>query len=166
MDIKFTHTNVLKMYVCNENWVPKKYRGSYKKLIPKDELDYNSWWYLHGELESIVGYDKAYTINCKSAGYSKETVNYSCICGNTVKELSSDGRLTRWEMHVNGIIPVQVKGVDEPCVGYFWTIEHSDIFYEGISYPYWDQRGLVCLESDVVGRKYAEECMRRNAEHL
>lgn len=151
------NANVLKMNVDGEPWVPKKYRGNYK-AVPKDELDCNSWWYLHGKLESLVGYDKAYTTNCKTAGYAKETINWSSIGGNTVRELREDGRLTRWEMHVNGIIPVEVKGVKEPCVGYFWTEEWSPVWYEGISYPHWLQRGLVCLESDTEACAYAQEC--------
>ena len=157
MSKKENRAKTLKMCVDSESWVPKEFTGDYKS-VPKDELDYNSWWYLHGELESLVGYDKAYTTNCKTAGYSKESINWSCIRGNNVAKVRDDEPITRWEMHVNGIIPVKVKGVDEICVGYFWTTEHSPVYYEGVPYPHWEQRGLVCLASDEKGRAYAQKC--------
>ena len=166
MDEKFTNDTVLEMYVWDESWVPEKYHGAYDS-VPKDELDRNSWWYLHGKIEKLVGYDKAYTTNCKSAGYSRETVNWSCIRGNNeVSELHDDGRLTRWEMYVNGIIPVRIKGVNELCVGYFWTIDYSPIIYENAKYPHWQQRGLVCLESDEEARDYARKCMQEEKHFL
>lgn len=145
---------VLKLCAYDEPWVESKYKGDYKS-VPKDERGYNSWWYLHGELEYLVGYDKAYPINCKSSGNAKETINWSEISHSKVKQLRDDGNLTRWEIHINGIIPVQVKGVDKPCVGYFWTTNEHDIEWEGKKYPYWEQRGLVCLESDSEGREDA-----------
>ena len=39
--------NTLKLIVSNENLDD----------IPAEERDWNSWWYLHGELENLVGYD-------------------------------------------------------------------------------------------------------------
>ena len=147
---------ILKLCVFDEPWVESKYKGDYKS-VPKDERGYNSWWYLHGELDCLVGYDKAYPINCKSSGNAKETINWSEISHSKVKQLRDDGNLTRWEIHINGIIPVQVKGVDKPCIGYFWTTNEHNIEWEGKKYPYWEQRGLVCLESDSESRKYALE---------
>ena len=148
--------NILKFCVLDESWVDSKHKGDYKS-VPKDDRGYNWWWYLHGELDCLVGYDKAYPINCKSSGNAKETINWSEISCSKVKQLRDDGNLTRWEIYINGIIPVQVKGVDKPCIGYFWTTNEHDIEWEGKKYPYWEQRGLVCLESDSEGRKYALE---------
>lgn len=161
--------SVLKLCVDNVSWVPKEFAGTeeqYRKAKEDNELDFNSMWYLHGELESLVGYDKAWAINCKSAGYSLESINYSCISGGNVRELADDNKLTRWEMHVNDIIPVKVKGVDEPCLGYFWTIEYSPVYYEGKAYPHWQQRGLVCLKSDMEGRVYAMKCYEKRNDIL
>ena len=159
----------LKLCVDNVNWVPKEFAGTkkqYQKAKQENELDFNSMWYLHGELERLVGYDKAWAINCKSAGYSLESINWSYIRGENVFELADNNKLTRLEMHVNDIIPVQVKGVDEPCLGYFWTIEYSPVYYEGKAYPHWQQRGLVCLESDQKGRAYAMECYEKHRDIL
>ena len=40
-------------------------------------------------------------------------------------------------MCLDGIVPVEIEGIPDLCVGYFWTIEH----YEG----YWSQRGWCVL---------------------
>lgn len=157
--------SVLEVTVDDASWVDKKHRGDYES-VPKDELDFNNWWYLHGKLEDLVGYDKAYTTNCRSAGYSKQVINYSCIKGGKVRELREDGNLFRYEMHLNGIVPVKVKGVEEQCIGYFWTTEWGEAEYDGQCYEIWRQRGLVCLESDKEGREYALSKMRAKADSL
>lgn len=156
---------VLEVTVDDASWVDKKHRGDYES-VPKDELDFNNWWYLHGKLEDLVGYDKAYTTNCRSAGYSKQVINYACIKGGKVRELREDGNLLRYEMHLNGIVPVKVKGVEERCIGYFWTTEWGEAEYDGRLYEIWRQRGFVCLESDKEGREYALSKMRTKADSL
>lgn len=145
--------NTLEMIVDAEPWVAIKSKTKYED-IQKDERDNNSWWYLHGELEEFVGYDKATTTNCKSAGYSRETVNWSSIRGTKVEEICEDG-LTRWEMYANGIIPVKIEGIEKPCVGYFWTANECSIFYKGKKYPHWNQRGLVVFKDDAEANAYA-----------
>lgn len=157
--------NVLEVVVDDASWVDKKHRGDYES-VPKDELDFNNWWYLHGKLEDLVGYDKAYTTNCRSAGYSKQVINYACIKGGKVRELREDGNLLRYEMHLNGIVPVKVKGVEEPCIGYFWTIVLTEVQYEGELYTIYRQRGLVCLESDQEGREYALTAFKEKRRDL
>lgn len=156
--------NVLEVVVDNASWVDAKYTMDYDS-IPRDELGHGAW-YLHGELESLVGYDIAYATNCKTAGYSRQTINYSCISGSKVCELREDGNLMRYEMHLDGIVPVKVKGVEERCVGYFWTVELTDAQYEGVSYTIYEQRGLVCLESDKEGREYALSAFKERRNHL
>lgn len=155
----------LKMSVDDVAWVEKKYTSDYES-VPKEELDHNSWWYLHGELESLVGYDKAFTLNCKSAGYSRETINWAILSGTRVKKLHEDGVATRFEMYVNGVIPVEVTGVTQPCVGYFWVTEEREVEFDGEYYPVWCQRGLVVLESDWESRKYAMEKMSERTTQL
>lgn len=157
--------NVLEVTVDSVSWVDKKHCGDYES-VPKDELDFNNWWYLHGKLEDLIGYDKAYTTNCKSAGYSRQQINYSCISGRKVRELREDGNLMRYEMHLDGIVPVKVKGVDERCVGYFWTKELTETEYEGKQYTIWQQRGLICLESDKDGREYALSAFKEKRDSL
>lgn len=132
--------------------------------IPAEERDWNSWWYLHGELEKIVGYDKATTINCKSAGYSRETINAGEIHGSDVINLSPNLPCTM--MYINGIVPVEIEGISEPCVGYFWTTNNRKISWQGKEYDFWDQRGLVCLKSDQKGCKYAEKKYKEKSKIL
>lgn len=145
--------NVLHLCVCDESWVPPQYKGDYHS-VPRDELDRNSGWYLHGELENLVGYDKAYTTNCKTMGHSRQSLDWHVIRGHEA-EVHDPDHPYRWGMYVNDIIPVQVQGVDEPCVGYFWTVDEPPITWHGQEFPLWCQRGLVCLESDTPARLYA-----------
>lgn len=134
--------------------------------IPEDERDNNSWWYLHGKLEDFCGYDKAITTNCKSCGFSRETVDWSSIRGDNVVKVCNENKLTRWEMHLNGIVPVTVEGVDKPCVGYFWTAEEHEVYYKGKAYPHWKQRGLVVFEDDCEAREYAQKQYNEKSEKL
>ena len=98
--------------------------------IPPEEKEYSSFWYLHGELENLVEYDKAMVSNLTEGGCGKA----STVFGYT--------------MSVEGIIPVEIEGISEPCIGYFWTVQTDN--------SSWIQRGLVCLKSDVGSCKYAE----------
>lgn len=157
--------NTLKMIVDQEPWVAIKSKTKYED-IPKDEKDHNGWWYLHGKLDEFVGYDKATTTNCHSAGYSKQTVNWAQISGTRVDHLMNDGELLRWEMCVDGIIPVEIEGIDKPCIGYFWTTDHHNIIYNEKEYPYWMQRGLVCFEDDEKGREDALKKYYNKAKSL
>jgi hypothetical protein len=121
--------------------------------INRDERDNNSWWYLHGELEDIVCFDKGTMVNCKTLGYSKPTVDWISIYNGVVEEVRSNN--PRWCAHINGIIKVKCIGIDEPCLGIFWTTRDRDVEWKGKMYPCWSQRGLVCLASDIEGLQYA-----------
>lgn len=125
--------------------------------IPKEERDWSPYWYLHGELESLVGYDRAIAVNCKSNGYSKQTINWSEIVDNEVTEVFDED--PHYVMYINGIVPVEVDGLDRPCLGFFWVSEEEPIYWMGKKYTYWKQRGLVCLESDKEGCEYAKKLM-------
>lgn len=131
--------------------------GTDKKLenIPAEERDNNSWWYLHGDLTDITGYDKATTINCKSGGFSKDTINWSEITGDIVNSISED--IPTSQMCFTGVVDVEIEGIKEHCIGYFWTVNHRTIYWENKPYQYWEQRGLVCLKSDTKGCEYAKK---------
>lgn len=103
---------------------------NYEDIDPT-EREYASWWYLHGKLQDLVGYDKATVTNLKEGNFGKLSKEYGYM------------------MCVDGIIPVEIEGVSEPCVGYFWTVKRTD--------DWWDQRGLVCFKSDTEGCEYAEK---------
>lgn len=155
-------TNTLKIVAWNvngESFSKTKYED-----VPKDERDNNSWWYLHGKLEDEVGFDKAFATNCKSAGYSKETLDWSSIKGNQVTEVFSE--TPRLCIYANGEIPVEVEGIDKPCIGFFWTTEEKEIFWKYKSYPYWSQRGLVCFADDEKACEYARKKMKEKSNFI
>lgn len=137
---------------CKDKELNTKCNQLYES-INKKEVD-GSWWYLHGDLEDKISYDQGVAYNYVELGLYKETPDWSMIRGNEVTELHSNE--LRKRMYFNGIIDVEVFGINEPCVGYFWTVDKSDITnLDGKKYPHWEQRGLVCLKSDKQGCEYA-----------
>ena len=131
--------------------------------IPVDERDNNSWWYLHGQLESDVHFDKATAVNCKTAGYSRETINWKEICGDTVTKVEKNGSMCIHRMYINGEVPVEIEGIDKACVGFFWTEDCEDVQWKNKKYPHWNQRGLVCYADDTEACEYAREKMNERA---
>jgi hypothetical protein len=97
-------------------------------------------------------------------GYTKDTIDWISLRGNVVEEIRSEK--PRHTIYINGIIPVKCFGIEEPCVGYFWTIDKEDIIYKGNKYPHWKQRGLVCLESDENARKWALKKYQEKSDFL
>ena len=120
--------NTLKLIACWKQEKPKGTRGF--DDIPPEEREYAGLWYLHGALESLVGYDKAIVTNLKEGNFGKPHSEFG------------------YSMCIDDIVHVEIEGVPEPCIGYFWTTKTGE--------NSWVQRGLVCLVSDVEGRKYAE----------
>ena len=149
--------NTLKMTAYHVDGTLHESKYKSENEVPEEEMCHNSWWYLHGELQDEVGYDKAITTNCNSAGYSKETIDWSSIRGNVVTEVFKDR--TRPVMYVNGEISVEVEGFDRPCIGFFWTADEHNITWNGKEYPHWKQRGLVCFADDEEACKYARKLM-------
>lgn len=125
------------------------------KSIPEKDTDNNSWWYLHGRLEEMIGFDKAVVINCSDEEVSSPTIAFSRIDGDQVTSVRHEEPWYR--MCYNGVTDVKVEGVEESCIGFFWTDNHHDVFYKGETYPMWDQRGYVCLKSDEEACKWAAE---------
>ena len=106
--------------------------GKYNKeldSVPLEETDNAGYWYLHGQLAGITGHDKAVMTNCNTLGLLRET-----------NQTYSNGKPCR-KLHLNGVFDCRVMGVDEPCRGYFYTIDEGE--------KKWTQRGLVCLQSDI-----------------
>lgn len=87
------------------------------------EGNYNNWWYLDGKLEELVGYDKA-------SFYDTPGI--------------FDEKGCSW---IEGECKVEVKGINESCVGCFWISGYR-------------QRGLVVLESDTEALRNARVSMR------
>lgn len=124
--------------------------------INNDETDNSPWWYLHGDLEEKIGYDKGIAINCREIGISFPTINWRGLRGSEVIEID-ESRPEINVMHFTGVINVEIDGLDEPCVGFFWVTNERIVQYKDKLYPMWEQRGLVCLKSDKEAIEYAQE---------
>ena len=126
--------------------------------ISVEERDWNSWWYLHGELEGVVHYDKATVTNCLSGGFAKETINFGSVAGDKVESLIE--WRPRHMMCFDGVVDVEIEGIDKLCKGYFWTDRYQTVYWEGKPYKIWEQRGLVCFADDTEACEYAMRKMR------
>lgn len=154
-EIKATIKGVLKMIpITPDGDGYKKYNN-----IPLNERDNNSWWYLDGELVSLVGYDGAAVTNCKSGGFGIETINPLEIEDDQVEKIDEENP-THYMIRLDGIVEVEVEGIDKPCIGFFWTTDHQTIYYDDKPYEWWRQRGLVCLKSDTEAIKCAQRKYR------
>lgn len=115
-----------------------KHLNKYTEALGKDEnTTISSWWYLHGELEDEVGFDKGAFLNLeedmveiKNCYFNGNDKYFDVVC---LKE---------------GVYDVEVIGFDKPCVGYFWITNISNI-------P--ECRGLVCFKDDKEAVEYAEK---------
>lgn len=119
--------------------VPAGYPGEREELpYSKDRLFYGDRWYLHGLLEDLFGYDKAWFLDLP-------------------EKYLVDRYIDRYEFKesfINGIVECQVEGYDGPCTGYFWVTP------DGI------QRGLVCSNSDMEANKDAKERYEKRVTYL
>lgn len=115
-----------------------KHLNKYTDALDKDEnITISNWWYLHGELEEAVGYDKGAFLNLEEDMIEIKNCyfngNKRCFDVVYLKE---------------GIYDVEVIGFDKPCVGYFWISNFNRI-------P--ECRGLVCFKDDKKAIEYAEK---------
>lgn len=133
--------------------------------IDKNEIDNNSWWYLDCKLESEVGYDKAVAINCKSLGLSKKTIRWKKIRGNKCTDYVEGDH---YEMYFNGIIDVKIRGINKPCVGFFWVTGETECFLKDTkeTFQHWQQRGLVVFADDAVSYIHAYEAYKERTTVL
>lgn len=131
----------------------------------REETDNNSWWYLHGQLEHEVGFDKGKFINCKSMNLSRETIDWKTIKGDTVTEVREN--FTRYELYADGEFEVEVLGFpDRPAIFVAWVVEYGPVYYNNTPYPHWQQRGLVVFKDDKKALEYARESRRKRANWL
>ena len=93
-------------------------------------------FYLHGKLEEIIGYDLCVVVNESDLDLEEYPVYHTST--RLVKHclLKDEGRFE-----------VEVKGINEKCVGYFWKEISEDEDRPGI-YTRATQRGYICLKSD------------------
>lgn len=141
----------------------ENYDSIAKEAVKTGNFIWGSWWYLHGKLEDILGYDKASVINAKECPeYIRMIHGIDSLSGN---------KAIIPELYINDIIECEVVGVEEPCIGYFWTTNEwattiSSESGECFDNPHWDQRGLVCLKSDVEGCEYALKKYKEKSRSL
>lgn len=133
--------------------------------IPQD-IQESSGWYLHGKLEEYLGYDLG-------SIYNLEELSEDLLETVVTTVLSSGADKVKYvkRSHFNGIYPVEVLGVESPCIGYFWTTDEQDKTVTDLdgtpkSFKIWKQRGLVVLESDLKGKRYAEDCYIRKKDSI
>lgn len=137
-----------------------------------NNLNHSSGWYLHGKLEELCHYDLATIYNMSDFPEdTRETLRYGLMINNEAKVEKLD---YFQKSYLRGVYPVQVYGVREKCVGYFWISEEREYvasIFPGNSedkrkFTDWMQRGLVCLESDKEAIKYAKERYAENSSFL
>lgn len=123
-------------------------------------LDRNPLWHLYGDLVEMVGTDQATIINLKDfPKLTGETIKWGNIRNNrTYVDKFIDSK----EIKATGIFPITIDGIKEECVGYFWVENEQNVAAYDHSLKYklfktWEQRGLVCLVSDVEACKEAEK---------
>ena len=136
-----------------------------QEKLKNGDLDRNSWWYLDGELERLCGYDKATVYNLSQfPDLRKETLRWTAITGDKAEV---DSYTKHFEIHANGEFEVEVYGVTEPCIAFFWTTNEKMVRTEkGISFKVWDQRGLVCMSSDTEAIERARRKMMERRKNL
>lgn len=125
---------------------------NYNKQNHLIEWGNNHWWYLHGKLEDKVHFDKAIIINCLEAGDSVPTVRWHSIRGHKCEEYED---VEYNQSYINGIRKCNVLGVCADCLGFFWTREEREVFYDKGSFNTWEQRGLVVKADDKAAIAYA-----------
>lgn len=142
------------------------YNQDYKTIadssIDSNNYVLNNWWYLHGELEDRLHYDKASIINAANLDFVFYMPCFDTL--NIDDDYRYKGKLSKIEYKpfilTTGIYDCIVIGIEEPCIGYFWTTEvgpikltyNDKLVYKG---KYGLQRGLVCLQSDKKSCQYA-----------
>lgn len=120
--------------------IAKQVDGSlYKSNINYEDLsedikDSGNWWYLHGRLQDDVGYDKGLIENIRPEQVENR-------CGYP-------------DINLNGEYEVEIRGIDKPCIGYFW------IDSIGLG------RGLVCYKDDLEEIKFAKENYKEKSSSI
>lgn len=139
------------------NNVPKEIR----EIVKSNKYPHSGGWYLHGQLEDEMGYDIASFYDVPKE-LLKESADWKTIRGIR-GELRSDKKTM--VTHINGVYECEVYGTDEPCLGYFWTVDEKEIdFGNGIVKPVWQQLGLIVFSNDRDANAYARSKMSEKSE--
>ena len=130
------------------------------------DTDRNGWWYLDGRLEKECGYDKGTVYNLSEhPSLRKETLDWESIEGDCVTKMRSYNR--HYEMYANGEVEVEVDGIEEECIGIFWTTRERLVKTDkGIKFKVWDQRGLVCMKTDTEAIERARKKRMERTQNL
>jgi hypothetical protein len=116
----------------------------YKSRYPSaDDVPDREWfpgyWRFYGSIREL-GIDQGFATNCEALGVAADKLDYESIENGEVTSIHSQYK--RREMNFDGIVDVEVEGVQKPCKGYFWT-ESRTVRYGGKVFPMWDQHGLI-----------------------
>ena len=122
--------------------------------VPNREW-FPGYWRFYGSVREL-GIDQGFATNCEALGIASDKLDYERIENGEVTSIYSQYK--RREMNFNGIIDVEVEGVQKPCKGYFWT-ESTTVRHDGKVFPMWDQYGLIVYADDKKGN--AEALARR-----
>lgn len=98
----------------------------------REDTVLSTWWYLHGDLQALIGFDRGIILNYGECLTSLKRVEYP------------DNKYFNVLFVEDGIYDVEVLGVSEPCIAYLWKDKNM-------------LRGLVCLKRDIEGCKEAFE---------
>ena len=112
----------------------------------------------------MVGYDKAVIIGGLAKSDIRLTPDWVSIDGSKITGLASEKLLEG--VHLNGIYPIKIEDIEEPCIGYFWTTKERFVTWEDVGYSIWKQRGLVVLESDTESNENARIAYEEKREKL
>ena len=131
-------------------------------------LDNASWWYLHGELEMVEGYDKGVIYNMDEfPELQKDVITWNTIDGDIAKVR----RIERHkELFFTGIMPVEIYDNPEPATGFFWVEGKQKVKAVNLKgmiteFEIWKQKGLVVFDSDPKGMKEAREHYEQGRIH-
>ena len=143
----------------NYNNVPKEIR----EIVESNKYSHCSGWYLHGRLEDEMGCDIASFYDVPNE-LLKESADWSSHNDHR-GELFSDKKTM--VPHINGVYECEVYGTNEPCLGYFWTVDKKEIdFGNGIVKPVWHQLGLVVFSNDGDANAYARSKMSEKSDFI
>lgn len=123
------------LIVCGIN-NPHKEKLFEEYNIEKNKRIYCPYIFLHGELETIVGYDQIEILNPSDFDIQEDH-----------RIILADPVVTLYWLKETGIFDCKVIGVDKPCVAYIWATGNY------IDYC----RGFICLKSDKEAIQYAEK---------
>lgn len=122
-----------------------------RKILRKNKTKrVSNWWYLHGELEEDVGFDKGIMLD-----------NDSLKCLEYIDKDINKQYKTYYLG--DGIYDVKITQINKPCKGYFWTEFRNCGNIEG-KVPV--MHGLVCYTDDEKANKYALTKFKEKSEIL